>query len=381
LRLAQSAIGSFTILLLGLLLATYCFFWAFYPWRPLAELDIPAWMVKFASNTAQTVRDTRAPLIIMGTSLIGAPVARLKRPDLYQDVLSQAWGHKLNTDLLSAPGAVMSDQAFIVHELFANGKKPALIVLTYSPRDFMDNEVADRILITPTRRVVSFINKRQSFLPASLSPAAINDCLANHTLFADLLRRHWLRSLCLQACVSTGHPLTLWDGARLSKYKSENADIAPPAEATSGAVTDEQKEAAERSKHIKMDLELYNRRYNPYNERRTKVQLQYLSDLLAECQLHHTAVLMVGMPLAPANRHLIKPGIYEQLDSKIRVIASRYNASLTDLNTLPGVTFSDDDFGDSVHLSKQGSQLFLPWFAKCILKSPSFSSAFAKAPH
>lgn len=116
---------SLTLQLISLLAAIYLLFWSFYPWRPLAELDMPAWMVKFASNTAQMVRDSQAPIITMGTSLIGAPIGRLKRPNLYQEILSSAAGQTLPTDLISSPGAVMSDQAFIVHELFATTKNRA----------------------------------------------------------------------------------------------------------------------------------------------------------------------------------------------------------------------------------------------------------------
>ncbi len=42
---------------------------------------------------------------------------------------------------------MMTDQAFIVHEIFAHNKRPTLIILTYAPRDFMDNEVGDRIAL------------------------------------------------------------------------------------------------------------------------------------------------------------------------------------------------------------------------------------------
>ncbi len=369
---------SLTFQLVCLLTTVYLLFWSFYPWRPLAELDMPTWMVKFASNTAQMVRDSQAPIITMGTSLIGAPIGRLKRPNLYQEILSSAAGQNLPTDLISSPGAVMSDQAFIVHELFCHNKKPKLIILTFAARDFMDNEVADRIAITPTRRVVTFINKRQSFLPGALSWNAINDCVSNHILFADLLRRHWLKSLSILACHSSGHPMTLWDGARNMRYKNENGDAPQPAEASADNAVDEKGGASDRAKLIKLDLELYNKRYNPYNATRTDTQLNYLRDLLAECKQHGTRVLMVGMPVSPANNALLKPGVYTALNTRVLKIASSYGASVIDINALPNVQFSQADFNDTVHLTKDGSQRFVPVFTSCVLGSTTFKQAFPR---
>jgi hypothetical protein len=355
------------------LLAVYMLCWSFYPWRPLAELDIPAWMVKFASDTAQLLQDTKAPVVTLGTSLIDAPIVQLNRPHLYQEALTAAGGQNLSTDVLAVPGSMMSDQAFIVHELFSNKRKPSLLILTYAPRDFMDNEVADRIASTPTRRVVNFINKRQLFWPTKMTISSFGDCLANHLLFADLLRRHWLRTLVLDACFRTGHPLTLWDSSRLSKNKNQIAEPAPPSEATGGP------RDAQNSKTLKLDLDLYNRRYNPYNERRTSTQLACLQELLDDCKRHSLPVQMIGMPISPANKKLLKPDLYESLKARIRAIAERYNAGCIDLNTVPGVAFDQSDFGDSVHLSKAGSSRFLPLYTQSILNSPSYTRAFPQA--
>lgn len=250
--------------------------------------------------------------------------------------------------------------------------------MTYAARDFMDNEVADRIAITPTRRVVTFINKRQSFLPGALSWNAINDCFSNHVLFADLLRRHWLRSLSVLACNSTGHPMTLWDGARIMRSKNDSSDAALPAEASADSALDEKNEAGERAKLIKLDLELYNKRYNPYNATRTNKQLSFLHDLLAECKQHGTRVLMVGMPVSPANNALLKPGIYTALDSKILKLASAYGAAVIDINTLPNMQFNQDDFNDTVHFTRAGSERFVPVFTSCVLGSATFKQAFPR---
>ena len=202
--------SSFTIQLLTILAGLYVAVWFFYPWRPLAELDIPAWMLKYASNTAQIVQSTRAEVIILGSSLIDAPRGRLKRQNLYQEELNNGAKLSHTVDLSTVPGAMLSDQGFIVEELFANGKQPKFIVLTYAPREFMDNEVGDRLTSTPTRTVVNFINRRQSMLPRDFSLSACSDCFANHALFCDLVRRHVLKQSTTWICDLSGHPLTLW---------------------------------------------------------------------------------------------------------------------------------------------------------------------------
>ncbi|MBS1999768.1 MAG: hypothetical protein JSS86_25785 [Cyanobacteria bacterium SZAS LIN-2] len=361
---AHRFISSLTLQLLAMLAVLYIGIWNFYPWRPLAELDIPAWMLKYAANTAQIVAGSKAQVIILGSSLIDAPRGRLKRDQLYQEELSTAWHKPVSLDVSSVPGAMMSDQAFVVEKLVENGKKPELLVVTYAPREFMDNEVGDKLTSTPTRTVVTFINRRQSLLPRSLSAEAFAACAASHSQFCDLVRRHVLRQANQWICRVSGHPLTLWEASHGNfGGKSEGPTNQADAQSTDLNSPDSQGPAYE--KRLALDLQVYQKRYNPFNEKRMNTQLQALDELLATCASHNIAVQLVGMPISPANKNILGPGIYELMDKKVRQIASKYGTQVDDINQME--SFEQTDFRDSVHLSKTGSLKFLPLFNSSVV--------------
>ncbi|MBS2007856.1 MAG: hypothetical protein JST01_12495 [Cyanobacteria bacterium SZAS TMP-1] len=114
-----------------------------------------------------------------------------------------------------------------------------------------------------------------------------------------------------------------------------------------------------------LDLQVYQKRYNPFNEKRMNTQLQALDELLATCASHNIAVQLVGMPISPANKNILGPGIYELMDKKVRQIASKYGTQVDDINQME--SFEQTDFRDSVHLSKTGSLKFLPLFNSSVV--------------
>ena len=280
----------------------------------------------------------------------------------------------------TVPGAMISDQALVVHALFANHKSPRLIILTLAPRDFIDNMVGDNIASTPTRKVVSFIDRRQSFFPRDVTFAGLTNCLSNHLLFCDLVRRHILQVTRAEICNISRHPLNLADashGFRTARRGATRADRAP-AEAEPGAGASEEA-GADHQKRLELDLASYRKRYNPYSQSRTNAQLVSLEDLLRDCKQHSTAVLITVMPISPANKRLLGPGIYQDLGAKIRTTAARYGANVCDIDGMPGGDFRQSEFSDSVHLSKAGSIRFVPIFTEAILNSPNFIRAFPRA--
>ncbi len=124
------------------------------------------------------------PIVILGSSLTLAAPRRLGRPDVYQEEISKASGLDLDVCCMAVPGAIASDQDFVLSELLAHHKKPKLIVYTYAPRDFMDNTIDEgKIAATPMRRVLTFINRRNSFLPGDFSWTAVSQCIDKSRLF------------------------------------------------------------------------------------------------------------------------------------------------------------------------------------------------------
>jgi hypothetical protein len=385
-------VTSFTVLLVLLLTMFYGAIWAFYPWRPLAELDVPGWIVDFADQVDLMMTERNPPVVILGSSLTLAAPRRLSRPNVYQEELSKRSGLKLTSICMAVPGAIASDQDFLLTQLLGHGKKPSLVIYTYAPRDFMDNTIEGKITSTPTRRVLNFINRRNSFLPHNLSTAAFKECFDNHAAFLDLVRRHVLRSVRAYVCKVSGHPDTLWSASMQAragasapvggKESSPEGDFkAAGAQTTGGGSERADETAAVKAGALKKDLELYNRRYNPQNKGRIDEQYKHVEELLRLGQAHGIKVALVGMPISPANMSLLKTGVYEAMDQRLQGLATKYGADIFDLNLNPQVKFEQDEYLDSVHLSTGGAAHFVPLFVDTVVESRAFKAAFsAKAP-
>jgi hypothetical protein len=385
---------SFTILLCLILTASYAIIWAFYPWRPLAELDVPGWIVDFADQVDLMMTKRNPPVVILGSSLTLAAPRRPARPNVYQEEISKRSCQNIAISCMAVPGAIASDQDFILSELLAHGKKPALVIYTYAPRDFMDNTVVGKITATPTRRVLTFINRRNSFLPRDLSLTALNQCFDNHAAFLDLVRRHVLRGARTYVCKISGHPDTLWAASR--KQSGQTPTTATNAEnetstgggrdrsSASGAAPGSNEGADQRpdeaapvrAKALREDLDLYSRRYNPQNALRIGEQYQHVEDLLRLGKDNGIQIDLIGMPVSPANLNLLKAGVYQNMDHRLHELATKYGADIYDLNQDQGVKFGQDQYLDSVHLSNGGARQFVPVFVDKVVQSPNFKKAF-----
>ncbi|MBS1989162.1 MAG: DUF1574 family protein [Cyanobacteria bacterium SZAS LIN-3] len=380
LRGLANAAGSFTVILCLLLSTTYLAMWAFYPWRPLAELDVPGWIVDFADQVDLMMTKRNPPIVILGSSLTLAAPRRLARPAVYQEEINARSGRKLDVCCMAVPGAIASDQDFILNELLEHKKKPDLIVYTYAPRDFMDNTIEGKINTTPTRKVLTFINRRSSFLPKDLSWAALSQCFDNHAAFIDMVHRHVLRLARNYVCKISGHPESLWEASKHATApagadgKASVQESKQEGDSNSGKNADET--PAFRQKALAADLELYNRRYNPQNKARIDEQYSHLEQLLSVSRAKNIRVELVGMPVSPANMALLQPGVFSAMQKRLQTLATKYGAGLYDFNTDGQVSFAQDEYLDSVHLSTGGAAHFVPLFANHVVASDNFQHVF-----
>ena len=318
-----------------------------------------------------------------------------------ENEISKRAGLTLAASCMAVPGAIASDQDFILSELLAHHKKPSLVVYTYAPRDFMDNTVTGSITQTPTRRVLTFINRRASFFPKDLSPAALSLCYENHAAFVDLVRRHLQRLGRSFACKISGHPDSLWSAAQKLTYDKKDSKNSNDLVEKGPKEPKEPKEKLAANKldgasnsdnadenplivaeALRKDLLLYEKRYNPINKKRSDEQYAHLEQLLKISAANNIRVSLVGMPLSPANLKLLKPGVYQSMQNRVSALATRYGASLTDFNQGSpeqvdhAAQFSQIEFLDSAHLSTSGARHFVPLFVDAVVRSQAFDKAF-----
>lgn len=419
--------SSVTILLIIFLSILYAWVYTGFPWRQLAAMDSSAWIVERAAQAPEYIF-SNAPaqdLLILGSSLILAPSERLNdmeepkpgssektgsapRATIYQNEIRRLNGRQHSIKILAVPGAMASDQLKVVEYLLEEKKQPALLIFTYAPRDFMANDVGDNPDYTPTGRVFHFSNLEHNFLPRSLTPAKIEDCIKAHGNFIDSVRRWKLRQLKELACKLTSHPETLFHAAYKAEQKSK--DVAPtktnaqlksdepappvqgvtaiaaqtqapiakkttPAAATAGSAKDSAPPTQDKAL-LKVDLDLYKSRYQPINHKRIKQQLSYLEEMLSRLKQARVPVILLGMPISKENQDIIGQAEYLRLREMIAATGTRYGAETIDMNEGPETFILDKDFTDSVHLNQVGAGRFVNIASVLVTRSKAYQKAF-----
>lgn len=385
LLLARRCLGSFTLMLVLCLSLTYSLIFTNYPWRELAALDIPLWIMRYAAKAPEYMAGPeKRPVVILGSSLILAPSQRLNDIDeapmdtegqkettikstFYEREVKKLTGLTLPIKNLAIHGAMVTDQELITKELIASGKAPEFLIITLAPRDFIDNILGTDLENTPTKRVFTFISHSKSLFPRELSIEAIGDCLQGHKKFTDVIRRKFARSLKENACRISRRPDNLWDAAHKAPV--------PKVETGSGKSVVKQKKEPSKEEIFAEDIAHYKRRYLPPNEKRFQEQLQSLDALLAQAKAAGIQILLVEMPITKENIAILKPSQYNEFKTGVKTLATRYNASLVNFDDVkPG--FGKSDFVDSVHVNKQGAERFIPLFTEKLVNSQAFKCAF-----
>ena len=368
------------LMLLVTLSSFYTTLCIFYPWQSLASLDMPEWILRFAGDCVEYVnRGKRKDVVILGSSLIAAVSSRLEPRsnatgtevkfnadgNIYEKALAHCNCQAKTVAFAAVPGAMVSDQRLILSKLVEAKKAPAILVFTYAPRDFIDNEVGDKLNDTPTQRVFNFYSKNMSFLPSNLRPETLVDCFERHRAFIDLLRRQTFRQIKAEACQRTGHAENLWMAMHQKKVanggNSANLTQQQPSQTVGPEMGNLNDENA-----LKEDLVLYRKRYLPVDQKKLQVQLRNLELMLAQAKTEKIKVLLFGMPISRENANILPIETRQMLANEINRIAKRNDVRLEDLNRSDKCNFQLNDYVDSVHLNKAGSIKLLPLLVKCI---------------
>lgn len=370
------------------LLVFYAVLFESYPWRELAALDMPGWVIRYAASVSEYVLGSgRAPIVILGSSLILAPSQRLgdiyefaseldgQRETIvksthYERELKMLTGLNLSIKNLAIHGAMLTDQELITKELIAHGNAPKLLILTLAPRDFIDNILGRDLDNTPIKRVFSFMARRKCLLPKELSLEAVGDWLDLHQKFTNLVRRKLGRALVESTCRITGRQENLWLAANQGTSQRVNTLIAAPA-GSPGA-------RPEKNELLAEDISHYRRRYLPPDEKRFTEQELALKALLTRATEAGIKVIIVEMPLTKENISILLPHQYRCFKESIQHLASLHSVSLVDFGDVKP-TFDAADFIDSVHLSKRGAERFIPLFCKKVVGSQVFRAAFSES--
>jgi hypothetical protein len=379
--------NSVTVMLVITLALSYTILFTSYPWRELAALDVPLWIMRYAARLPEYIAGPeKKPLVILGSSLIIAPSQQLNdveegpvdqegqreeitKATYYEQEIKRRTGLVLPIENLAIHGAMATDQELITRELIANHKAPKVLIYTVAPRDFIDNVLGADTEDTPTKRVFSFISHSKTFLPRELTLTSLIDCVQGHKRFADVIRRKTARALKEWLCQTSNRPDSLWTAV--------NGGPAPKGRTESTKQTKNPRKELTRMEICSQSLVDYKRRYCPPNQKRLEEQLQALDALLRQAKAAGIQVILVEMPLTRENLAILQPSQYQQYKAGLRAITTKYDTSLIDFEDV-GSHFENAEFFDSAHLNKQGALRFVPLFSKKLIESTAFKTAFGQ---
>jgi len=291
-------------------------------------------------------------IVVLGTSQVGSLLnadayVYDRRVDITGDHRSYTIEHDLKlllhkdwrTLVLGFPGAMISDQLIMSHALFSKKHHPKLVVLTISPRDFIDN-----MYHSPTSsEVFAFFSKSINFEPEmqSIFTPQFKSLIDIHSFIP--LRTVGRDILCLEDY----------------NVSSRNNDCMIPAPARSIAMPFErviprQCEIGSGDLYFYRDnTQDYRRRYKcPYSQQ-LNLQLSCLDLLFKYLAEQGISVSVVEMPLTNYNHILLPETFWSFYKTKIKETCRKYEVDYWDTESIWD-DFSSLEFCDSVHLNLHG---------------------------
>lgn len=276
-----------------------------------------------------------------------------KRSEFFKLQLLEKLGKKFEVTNLGVAGIVASDQNKILEKAFAYEKKPAMVVWTIAPAEFIWN---DGHKMDDTRIALSF----KSYVWPINSNVAV--------LAADKIRREvsWHFELLENELAAYKTPMS--DEFKKFIHRKdepvENREPLPnPAE---GVISDA--DAYGRRNRLE-DIPNFNMNYGKANDEVLSQQLKRFNEALALCDKNHVKVVVVNMPLTSYNRELIKKPLYDRYMREATAIAEKNGAPFIDMDK--DDLFTLTDFYDSTHLNETGGKKLFVAVAEKIAKLTS----------
>lgn len=316
---------------------------------------------------AFALANPRPSVVVFGSSQIGglqAADANLKQktldyvfdrdcPSIERHLVKSSDDQKRHkVFLLATAGAVMSDHFFAERALFVARLAPQAVVLTVSPRDFIDNSLPCAGATEPYR----FYSKYSDFLP--YDSLAFDKPLEyfNHFVSANLplmrvsslFNRLGLHKQSAKADVGTKDNLDKQKALAEAQLKFVTGGF-------DGNLVPGMATVAPAAPAIFVDnVRDYRRRYKNLDSPMYKTQMQFLHLLLDDLKAKHIRTFIVAMPLTAANRALLPERFTTRMAHDLAEAAHDADADFVDLSADPAFTLAD--FCDSVHLNARGGE-------------------------
>jgi hypothetical protein len=387
---SRTAKGSVFLLSLGLFAAANAALVAWQPLQPMAVERIPTKPTWESHRTRDFMAGTQAPdAVLFGSSLMMIPTACRDADYLnvtidpvvhpysqyLQAKIAEKTGRQLKCFNFALPGGMISDHYMIVSSLFSNERKPKLAIFGLSLRDFIDSGV-ECAASTPAYHYFSRYKTESeidALLPLSM-PSIFNrgQYLADRYIYLlgkrlqiQVMAEEAISSAVTKAIDSTDRAGRSKPSLEPSTQVSTKPDSNPDAALSGTEVTEGMVALQPNAFYPWQDNSReYKKRFKSANQSMFKVQTEYFKRMIAQLKSEGVEVLIVNMPLTPANMALMPKGSYEQYMSLMQQTAREPGCTLLNLND--GKTFVASNFKDPVHMNGSGGKILIDKIADCV---------------
>lgn len=364
--------------------------------KPLAKVDpesLPSAHTWVWWAAKEFMSESHPPeVVIVGPSLLMHPIARLDAEYLNKDLdyvhhhrsefMAHALQEKLGTHIsrcfnFALPGAMMSDDYIVLRSMLLGPKKPAVVVLGLGVRDFSDSLVSCPAATPPFRYLKRY---------------ADTDDLVD-LVMPQFWQRfdYWIG----KNIYAHGKKLDMQVAlAELSKrvLGKESSRLFPPSklvesDPTRTSPANMRAEVEEgwfvMRPHQQLPYEdntrEYKRRFRSPNTAMFDIQEKFLEKFMADCRRNNIQVVLVNIPVTPANRALVPPGNYERYIKLLHETASKWNACCVDLGD--DKDFVAADFYDTCHMNAAGGKKLVEKVVAYIAQDDMTVAALKNADH
>lgn len=363
------------------LFAFFAFNFVILLWQPLSKVkpeSLPSAHTWTYWATKEFLAQQKAPdVVICGSSVLMHPIARVEavhknknldyvldhQSTYFADKLGQAIGQKgLSCFSFALPGSMISDNFMVVRGLLTGPRKPSVIVLGLTLRDFIDSGVTCPGATPPFRYLKRYANiddvvdlampqvwQRFDYWLGKLiylngKKMDLQTLLADQTknFLEPIYKKHFA------PCRLVEMDPTRNTASNLRGEIEPGMMIVGPHEAAS---------------YLDNTAE-YRKRYKRNDPKMFEIQSTFLEKILSEAKENGVRVILVNVPVTEQNHTLMPPGAFQKYQDRAKELARKWGIEYFD--PADNVQFIQADFYDSVHMNADGGKKLLDEFVTAV---------------
>ncbi len=332
----------------------------------------------------------KAPdVVLLGSSLVMIPTPMLDADYLnkpfdcvhhdhsiyMQDRLADLLGPKnLSCINFGLPGGMISDDYMVARYLLNNERKPKVVVLGITLRDFIEHHVQYPATSHPYRYFSQFMDVADIVDIAMPQIWQRADYLWGRNFVL------WGKRLQMQAIADEVSKKAI------APLQSTQVAVNPVTDAERNKTLAAKLKAIAEEGEFMMEphkLALFEDNTNEYRSRFRgdkrelfNAETAFLARLLKLLRDRNIEVLVANMPLMPANMSVMPPGMYDQYIAITKKLAAEHNCKFLDLND--STKFVVSDFRDTAHMNGNGGKKFIDSINMAILQDATLRTALTK---